>query len=309
MHRGLVTEVSPRGGGILVAEKVDPGAVRKTEKAAASGADTFEEIAREWWERFHGGWSETHASKVITRLEANVFPYIGAIPLAKGTAPEILAVLRRVESRKAIDLAHQVRRYCGQVFRFAIATGQGERDPAADLRCALAPVVVTHRSTITDPREVGAPLRAIQGFRGSFVTLCALRPAPCALRLGPLVFVRPGELRHAEWAEVDLDRAEWRIPGTWRIVWMDVWGQDFVDMEVPGHFTFREDGTGSFQFGLVCGEMDTQIQGNRIEFSWVGNDEMDEASGRGCAEIADGELRGHIFIHQGDDSAFRARKQ
>jgi len=96
--------------------------------------------------------------------------------------------------------------------------------------------------------------------------------------------------------------------GRWRIVWMEMWDQDFIDMEVPGHFTFEKDGRGNFQFGLVQGDMDYRVDGSRVEFSWFGNDEMDEASGRGCASIEHGELIGRIFFHRGDDSEFRATK-
>jgi hypothetical protein len=96
--------------------------------------------------------------------------------------------------------------------------------------------------------------------------------------------------------------------GRWRIVWMEMWDQDFVDMEVPGHFPFESEGRGNFQFGLVQGDMDCRVGGGRVEFSWSGNDEMDEASGRGHARIEQGELVGRIFFHQGDDSGFRAIK-
>jgi hypothetical protein len=96
---------------------------------------------------------------------------------------------------------------------------------------------------------------------------------------------------------------------TWRIVWMAGWDQDYVDMEVPGHFTFEKDGLGNFQFGLVQGQMDCRIDGDRVDFTWDGCDECDDTSGRGCAEIVRNELHGHIYFHLGDDSAFRAVKQ
>ncbi len=117
----------------------------------------------------------------------------------------MLAVLRRIEARGANETAHRVKDKCGQVFRYAIATGRATRDPSAGLRGALHPVVSTSRAAITDPAMMGDLLRAIDGYSGQHVTRCAMR-------LAPLLFLRPGELRHAEWSELDLDAAEWRIP-------------------------------------------------------------------------------------------------
>jgi integrase len=136
-----------------------------------------------------------------------VFPWIGARPIAELAAPELLAILRRIESRGAHDIARRTHNLIGRVFRYAVGHGLCTRDPSRDieLRDVLAPVNVRHHASITDPKEAGALLRAIDGFTGGFVTRCALR-------LAPLVFVRPGELRHAEWSELDLDKSEWRIP-------------------------------------------------------------------------------------------------
>jgi integrase len=134
-----------------------------------------------------------------------MFPWIGKRAIIDVTAPEILSALRRVENRGAIETAHRISQICGQVFRYAIVTGRAERNPAADLRGALAPVKQKHHASITDPIEIGRLLRAISDYRGSFVT-------KCALQLAPLFFVRPGELRHAEWIEFDIEKAEWRIP-------------------------------------------------------------------------------------------------
>ena len=114
-------------------------------------------------------------------------------------------VLRRIESRGALDSAHRTRNTCSQIFRYAVATGRAERDPAADLRGALPPARSKHLPAITEPEKVAGLLRAIDGYEGSFVT-------KCALRIAPLLFVRPGELRHMEWAEIDLEAAEWNIP-------------------------------------------------------------------------------------------------
>jgi integrase len=190
-----------------VAAGIDPGEHRKAQKAAreARGANTFEVVAREWYAKHSTNWAESHASKIIARLERDVFPWIGSRPIAEITAPQLLAVLRRIESRGALETAHRAHQNCGQVFRYAVATGRAESDPSASLRGALPPVESRHFASITEPKAAGELLRAIDGYQGAFVTACALR-------LAPLVFVRPGELRRAEWAEFDLDKAEWRIP-------------------------------------------------------------------------------------------------
>ena len=186
---------------------VDPGAVRKAQKVTGKiqAENSLEVVAREWHERQSPTWAVSHAIKIIRSLEQNVFPWLGSRPINEIKAPELLTILRRIESRGALDTAHRMRFVCGQVFRYAIATGRAERDPAADLRGALSPVKGRHLAAVTDPVKVGELLRAIEGYKGSFVTVCALR-------LAPLVFVRPGELRQAEWAEMDLDLAEWNIP-------------------------------------------------------------------------------------------------
>jgi integrase len=140
-------------------------------------------------------------------LEINIFPWLGARPIKAITAAELMAALRRIEGRGANETAHRAMQVCGRVFRFAVATGRAERDPSRDLSGALAPVKEKHLASITDPQEVGALLRAIDAYNGEWITRCALR-------LAPLVFVRPGELRHARWSEINFDKAEWRIPAT-----------------------------------------------------------------------------------------------
>lgn len=187
----------------LLAKKIDPQAVKRSEKLAEQ--HSFEAIAREWFDKFSKNWAPTHSSKIIGRLEKDVFPYVGNLPITKLGAPELLRVLRRVEHRGANDSAHRIRQTAGQVFRYAISTGRAERDPSQDLRGALAPAKQAHFGTVTEPKAIGALLRALDGYEGSHITRCALQ-------LAPLVFVRPGELRHAEWSEIDLDAAEWRIP-------------------------------------------------------------------------------------------------
>ncbi|MCG9033250.1 tyrosine-type recombinase/integrase [Laribacter hongkongensis] len=141
----------------------------------------------------------------MRRFERDVFPWLGSRPVAEIDAPALLAVLRRIESRGAIETAHRAMQSAGQVFRYAIATGRAQRNPAADLVGALAPAIKQSFPTITDPTRIAELLRAIDGYQGTLPTLCALR-------LAPLVFVRPGELRKAEWSEIDLDGSTWIIP-------------------------------------------------------------------------------------------------
>jgi integrase len=166
-----------------IAHGIDPGEVRKAQKQAKiEETETFEAIAREWLERFKSKWQEEYADKIMHRLELNVFPWIGSRPIKDIKAPELLSVLRRIESRDALELAHRTRNICGQVFRYAVATGRADRNPAEDLKGALSPVKTIHRAAI--------------------------------IKFAPLVFVRPGELRHAEWSEINFENAEWNIPAS-----------------------------------------------------------------------------------------------
>jgi integrase len=141
----------------------------------------------------------------MDRFEKDVFPYMGAKSVSDIKSPELLAVLRRVESRGALDTAHRIRNHCGQVFRYAVATGRAERDPSRDLQGALPPVKFGHRAAFTDPKGLAPLLRAVEDYQGSFVV-------KCAMQLLPMLFVRPGELRHMEWTELDIEVAQWNIP-------------------------------------------------------------------------------------------------
>lgn len=185
----------------LIAVDVDPAAQRRAERAGH--ANTFKAIADEWIKK------QNFAAATLEKAEWTfrdlLYPYVGSRPIAAITAPEILGVLRRLEERGKHETAHRTKQRASQVFRYAIATGRAERDPTADLRGALAPIVVTNRAALTDPRAVAALLRAIDGYVGQPST-------EYALKLAPLVFTRPGELRAAEWSEIDLGAAEWRIP-------------------------------------------------------------------------------------------------
>src|SRR3984957_4192622 len=187
---------------------IDPGEYKKQTRRAAvvAGANTFGAVAREWFLKFSSVWAKSHSSKVLLRLENDVLPWLGPRPIASIEADELLETIRRTESRGALESAHRCLGNCGQIFRYAIATGRAKRNPAADLRGALPPFKTTHLASITNPDGVGPLLRAIDGYQGGLVTRCALR-------LAPLTFVRPGELRKAEWAHFDLVAAEWRIPG------------------------------------------------------------------------------------------------
>lgn len=194
-----------------VASGIDPCQHRKAVKIATitSAGNSFEVITREWLAKNKDGWAKSHFDKILGRFENDVFPYLGSRPIASITAPELLAVIRRIEKRGVLETAHRALANCGQVFRYAVATGRAERDPSGDLRGALPSVKSRrkHFAAATSPKQVGELLRALNGYQGT-PTVCA------ALRLAPLVFVRPGELRQAEWADIDLDAAEWRYTVT-----------------------------------------------------------------------------------------------
>lgn len=193
----------------LLAAGVDPSDHRKASNAARAdrAANSFEIVAREWYGKLAPTWNAAHGDRIIRRLERDVFPWIGGRPVAEVAAPELLAVLRRIEARGALETAHRALGNCGQVFRYAIATGRAVRDPSGDLRGALPPVKGEHFAAVTEPKRLAEILRALDGYQGTFTV-------QCALRLAPLVFVRPGELRKARWADIDLDAAEWRYTVT-----------------------------------------------------------------------------------------------
>ncbi|MBX5461807.1 MAG: integrase arm-type DNA-binding domain-containing protein [Steroidobacteraceae bacterium] len=187
----------------LLASGVDPSAHRKAERA--SRAETFEALAREWLALQQPTLAPATYAKARWLLEAFLLPKLGDRPIHEITPPELLGVLRGIESGGIHETAHRAKQLAGRIFRYAIATGRAERDPAADLRGALAPIAARNHAAITEPAKVGALLRVIDGYVGQPATMYALR-------LAPLVFVRPGELRAAEWREFDLEAAEWRIP-------------------------------------------------------------------------------------------------
>lgn len=195
----------------LVANGVDPSMARQAQKASRleRAANSFEVLAREWYEKQADTWSPSHGIRILRRFERDVFPLIGGLPVADITAPVLLDAIRKIEARGAVETAHRAMQNCGQVFRYAIATGRADRDPTPDLRGALSPVQGTHFAAVTEPIEAGRLLRQLDAYQGGY----AVR---AALKLAPLVFVRPGELRNARWSDVDLDAGEWRyiVPKT-----------------------------------------------------------------------------------------------
>jgi integrase len=168
-------------------------------------ANTFETVAREWFSKYAPTWVESHSSKVIRRLELYLFPWIGGYPIASLSAPDILKCLRRAEEVAKLETAKRVLQSCARIFRYAIATGRAERNPAVDLQGSLAPAIGRHLAAITNPSEFAELLRKIESYPGSATVRLALK-------LAPLVFVRPGELRSAEWSEIDFSNSEWHIP-------------------------------------------------------------------------------------------------
>jgi integrase len=190
----------------LLANGVDPNDVKKAQKAATTDGNenSFEVVAREWHTKFSPTWSDSHAYWVLRRLEQYVFPVIGARPIAELKGLDVLNVLRIIES-VALETAHRVKFVIGQIFRYAVGSGRAERDWTADLKGLLPPRSQKHHAAITEPKEVAGLLRAIDEFAGTY-------SVKCALQLSPMVFIRPGELRNAEWSEIDLTSAEWNIP-------------------------------------------------------------------------------------------------
>lgn len=189
----------------LVANCVNPSENRKIQKSARADliANSFEVVAREWFAKYSATWAKNHGDRIIRRFERDIFPWIGARPIAEINAPELLAAVRRIENRGALETAHRALGNCGQVFRYAVATGRAARDPSGDLRGALPPVRGTHFAATTEPKRFAEILRALDGYEGTLTVRCALR-------LAPLVFARPCELRNAQWADIDFEAAEWR---------------------------------------------------------------------------------------------------
>lgn len=193
----------------LLDQGIDPARAKREEKQskAVAATHTFEAVARAWLGKTAADRASSTQDKNTAWLERNIFPTIGALPISTIKPKDVLAALHVIEARGAIESAHKIKQLCGQVFRFAVASGLAERDVTTDLRGALSAVPQAHYAAITEPKKAGELLRSIHAYSGHPY-------AVAALKLAPLVFVRPGELRTAEWCEMDLDAAEWRIPGS-----------------------------------------------------------------------------------------------
>lgn len=201
-----------------VANGVDPSDVRKSKKAEQQfnlenqkrieegkpALDSFEHVALEWFDKMMVNKSENYKSRVLAALKRDTFPWIGSRPISEIKAAELLVVIQRIENRNAIETAHRMLQTCGQIFRYAQSTARAENDITQALKGALAPVINSNFAAMTDPQKVKPLLQAIENYNGSFIV-------KCALQLAPLVFVRPGELRQAEWQHVDFENREWRF--------------------------------------------------------------------------------------------------
>jgi len=193
---------------VQLADGADPSVVRRQEKLKRyeQAELTFEKVARQWLEKTGLSRAASTQEKVVRWFEKNVFPYIGRLPISVLTPRDVLVTVQRIEARGAIETAHRVKQVCGQVFRFAVASAFVERDVTVDLKGALSQPKKANYAAITSERDAGALMRSIYDYHGHAY-------AVAALKLSALLFVRPGELRAAEWCEVDLEAAEWRIPG------------------------------------------------------------------------------------------------
>lgn len=192
----------------LLDQDIDPSQHKKDKKLlrVEAAQNSFRAISEEWIKKQASGWSEIHTNKVQRMLNKDLLPWLGTRPISEITPRELLNVLRKLEDRGALESAKRTKQVAGQVFRYGVAIGVCERDPSQDLKDALATPVKTHRAAVTEPKEVARLLLALDGYEGS-------PTVQAALKLAPLTFVRPGELRHAEWSEIDWEASEWKIPG------------------------------------------------------------------------------------------------
>lgn len=191
----------------LLLEGIDPAAKKHEEKVAEKEAinNTFEKVARRWHADSSIGQDEKTSKVKLLRLTRNIFQSVGAKPINEVTAHDLRETIRPIVENGKLDYAHRLLQYCGQVFRYAITNGFAEHNVTAELKGAFPSPKVQHRATITDPKKIGPLLRALDGYDGYI-------PVKYALKLAPLVFLRPGELRGAAWEEFDFNKAEWRIP-------------------------------------------------------------------------------------------------
>lgn len=188
----------------LLAEGIDPSEDRKSKKAIKkiNAENSFEQVARAWWKSHMQNKAASHKDKVIRRFELYLFPWIGNKPISDITSPQILEVIRRIEKLNIAETAHRTLQTAGQVFRYAVQNGYALRDVTVDLKGAIPPTTTKHMAAFTEPKQIAELLRAIDGFKGTLTV-------QCALKLSPLVFVRPSELRQARWKDIDLDAGQW----------------------------------------------------------------------------------------------------
>jgi len=191
----------------LLDDGQDPSYVKQQRRfnAFQEAENSFKSVALEFLVKKAKVCTEKYVKNMRQRLERNVFPYIGNRPINDIKPSELFSILDRIDNQGKVDTAHRVKQNCGEIFRYAVATCRAEYDPTASLSRTLTPNRPKHLASIIEPKKVGELLRAIDGYKGQFIT-------QCALKLAPLLFVRPGELRHAEWSEIDFEEAEWRIP-------------------------------------------------------------------------------------------------
>lgn len=191
----------------LLAAGIDPSETKRRQKVTrhSAAADSFEGVGREWFANKMEGKSESYRVRSLRILEQDLYPYIGHRPVGSVSVPELLAALRKIEARGAIDIAHRAKQTAGLIFKYAIASGRAEVDPSRDLTAALKTHIKKHHAAITDPVEVGKLMLALNAYQGTLVV-------KTALQLSPLLFQRPGEIRHMEWAEIDWTKTIWEIP-------------------------------------------------------------------------------------------------
>ncbi len=189
----------------LLAIGINPSENRKEAKALTklNTENSFEAVAREWWQSHMTNKAESHKEKVIRRFELYLFPWIGKKPIATITAPQILETIKRIKKQNKLETAHRTLQTAGQVFRYAVQTGRAVRDVTADLKGALPATTVKHMAAFTEPKDVADLLRAFDAFNGTLTV-------QCAIKLAPLVFVRPSELRMARWSDIDLENGTWQ---------------------------------------------------------------------------------------------------